>query len=457
MARTRSNSATARAWVVYAGVLGLALYGCCGGQKPEPPAGASPLSVAASLRGTLFCEKGDRLALHWATGDFEVWDTEKGQRLGKVERLPHAAAWCVASPDETTIVGGDRLPQVGENADDFIASVTVWDARSGKRRHTVPVPTAWQQIWTCAWSAQWLDNARILLVCLLRENPGRAASWLRLVVVDTVAGNVAKAAEFKWAGEHVYLSPDRKLALVKADNWLSREKALLRNATAQTHVIELDALKVCAAWSEPPAAPGEGVGVAHHVQWCPAGKAVLTVAWGRPFAVRQWDARSGNLLQTFQEHTDNIYAVALTTGGDKLLTASEDRTVRVWDVKTGKANLVLSGHAAGLNTVALVPGDKLAVSAAEEVVAKVWEVQSGKLKCELPGHDAAVRALEVVSATVVRTITQRGTATTWDCTTGKRLQVTPRPPDYPKRFGVCELANVAGTLQMRIVNPVPNP
>jgi hypothetical protein len=57
---------------------------------------------------------------------------------------------------------------------------------------------------------------------------------------------------------------------------------------------------------------------------------------------------------------------------------------------------------------------------------------------------------------VVSTVTLRGTATTWDCQTGRALQVSPKPPDFPKRFGVCELDEEGGTLRMRFVSQANN-
>jgi hypothetical protein len=68
----------------------------------------------------------------------------------------------------------------------------------------------------------------------------------------------------------------------------------------------------------------------------------------------------------------------------------------------------------------------------------------------LLGHDSPVRELEVLSDKVVRTITQRGTATTWDGSTGKRLEVAPKPPDFPRRLAVCELAEKGGSKGMQV-------
>jgi WD40 repeat protein len=478
---------------LFAGCLAVApalgLLGCSsgGGPDPEPASsGVGPLGPATSLRGILYCEKSHRLTLDWDNGNFELWDTEHGRRLGDVQRLLCPVGWCVASPNEATILTGDGtfwseadrapprlnapavgkpapMPTIRSEADratlkvGFIPMVSIWDAKSGVRKHSIQVGKAeTDPLWTCEWYARWLDNTRVLLVRLWRENPVRTASWIQLSIVDTAAGKVVKDSEsFHFAGEHVILSRDRKMALVKDDNYMRRGKACIRNSGARTHVIDLETLKVLSAWREPPDLSDEEEGIAHIAQWCPDGKTVLTAKWGHSYGVRLWDARSGRLLHTFTGHTDNVLDAALTTAGDKLMTASEDHSVRVWDIRTATVETVLSGHEAGLNKVVVLPGDKLAVSAAEEPVAKVWDLTAGKLKFDLPDHDSAVREVEVASDTVVRTVTLRGTATTWDCSTGERLQFTPKPPDYPKRFGVCELVEEKGTLHMRVSNQTP--
>jgi len=442
-------------------IVGLSLlgYSSCGGPDPDTvPEERASLNTAESLRGILYCAKSCRLALHWEDGDFELWDTGRGRRLGRVQRLSRPIAWCVASPDEETILTGDRMPNPVRSATDrealntgFIPKVSVWDAKSGQQKHTIPIGEEERDpLWTREWHAEWLDKSRALIIRLWRENPARGASWLQITTVDTERGKPVRESEnFKFIGERVLLSPDRKLALVMDDNHMRRGNAVIRGNARKISIIDLDTMKIISSWPEPADSGDKDTSIVHSALWCPEGKNVLTVKWGRPYAVRLWDARSARLLDTFLGHTDNVLDVAVTAAGDKILTASEDRTVRIWDVRTGKALAVLSGHGAGLNQVVVLPGDKWAVSAAEEPVAKVWDLTASKLKFDLPGHDSAVRQVEAVSDTVVRTVTLRGTATTWDCSTGKRLQVISKPPDFPKHFGVCELAEEEGTLHMR--------
>lgn len=460
------------------GLAALALRSYSSGLGPnlKPAAGeAVSLEPKTSLGGILYLEKSKRLAIYWKNGDFELWDTEQGGRLGRVEKLPRRVGWCVASPDEKVILTADAMAEHLNPLDqhltgkEFVPSITIWDTKSGERKRSIQMPEAAGIFYfTHEWYARWLDDSHALLVRLQRKNPARGASYLRLIILDTAAGKVVKASEeFEWAGEHLFLSPDRKMALVKDDNYRCRAngpkepEGMYRNIYARTHVFDVERLSIVSSWGEPPIFPGKAWNVALIARWCPDGKTILTVSGGQRedhFAsqVSLWDARRGQLIRTISTgHKDHIMDVAFTDAGDKLLTASEDHTIRVWIIRTGKLEKVLSGHAASLNEVVVLPGDKLAVSVAEEPVAKVWDLTTGKLKFDLPGHDSAVRDVEVVSDHVVRTVTLQGTATTWDCSTGKQLRVAPKPPDFPKRFGVCELVEEKGALHMRIVNQAP--
>src|SRR5262249_17877742 len=162
---------------------------------------------------------------------------------GRAERLPRPVDWCVASPDQATIVTGDRIGYFSG-----VPSIRCWDSKSGTRRHLIDIPEALgHPVYMHEWYARWLDNSRLLIVRLLRYNPARSASP-RLILVDIASGKVVKVSEeFDALGEHVFLSPDQKMAVVKHNNSTYRKGnggLVTHYCYSATHVVDLDSFTV---------------------------------------------------------------------------------------------------------------------------------------------------------------------------------------------------------------------
>src|SRR5262249_20712131 len=74
---------------------------------------------------------------------------------------------------------------------------------------------------------------------------------------------------------------------------------------------------------------------------------MLAVAGGQPSAkgeVRLFNVADWKLLATLAGHADVVSGVAFRADGEKLATASFDKTVRIWDVKSHKLEQTLTGH-----------------------------------------------------------------------------------------------------------------
>ena len=53
--------------------------------------------------------------------------------------------------------------------------------------------------------------------------------------------------------------------------------------------------------------------------------------------MRVWDAASGEAVWTGEGHSDEVWSVAYSPDGTRIVSGSEDTTVRVWDAASGEA------------------------------------------------------------------------------------------------------------------------
>lgn len=63
---------------------------------------------------------------------------------------------------------------------------------------------------------------------------------------------------------------------------------------------------------------------------------MLQINWQPDQTVRLWEAESGKLLATFQDHDNRTYGEEFSPDGRRMLTASDDGTARLWEADSGR-------------------------------------------------------------------------------------------------------------------------
>lgn len=137
---------------------------------------------------------------------------------------------------------------------------------------------------------------------------------------------------------------------------------------------------------------------------------------------RVWDLSDGRPVLTL-EHRDPVFSASFDPAGRWIITAA-GKAAHIWDASDGKFKHSLDGHEGRLFSAAFSPDGDRAVTASIDGTARVWESETGEELMELVGHAAPVTYADFAPGgkRVVTASTDR-TARIWDPATGGALQV----------------------------------
>lgn len=108
--------------------------------------------------------------------------------------------------------------------------------------------------------------------------------------------------------------------------------------------------------------------------------------------VKVWDATTGSHLITYTGHSDKVQAVSWSPDGSQIASASADNTVQIWSSSTGgsKPAFTYRGHAAsngsGVTSVDWSPKNSLIASGGNDGTVHVWDPTNGHTKLIFQGH-----------------------------------------------------------------------
>lgn len=143
-------------------------------------------------------------------------------------------------------------------------------------------------------------------------------------------------------------------------------------------------------------------------------------------SVKLWDLRTGQSLPPLIGHGGYVTSVAFTPDNSRLISASVDHTIKIWDVVSEKLLATLTGHKSYVNFIAVSKGGKFLVSASSDKTVGIWNLETNRLIRFMPGHtddvtsvavspdekliasgsaDKSIRIWDAVTGALVRTIT----------------------------------------------------
>jgi len=115
---------------------------------------------------------------------------------------------------------------------------------------------------------------------------------------------------------------------------------------------------------------------------------------GREIAL--WNVNTGELINTFQGHTDWVTSVAFSPDGQWALSGSDDYTLKLWDVNTGSLVRSFTGHTSSVLSVAFSPDGQWALSGGGDwgkAEMYLWDVNTGSLVRSFTGHTSFVNSV----------------------------------------------------------------
>ncbi|KAI9714870.1 MAG: general transcription repressor [Bogoriella megaspora] len=120
-------------------------------------------------------------------------------------------------------------------------------------------------------------------------------------------------------------------------------------------------------------------------------------------SVRVWDTASGFLVERLEGepgHKDSVYSVAFSPSGRELVSGSLDKTIKMWELSNprmpgqgpsgGKCIRTFEGHKDFVLSVALTPGGEWVLSGSKDRGVQFWDPQTGDAQLMLQGHKNSV-------------------------------------------------------------------
>jgi WD domain, G-beta repeat len=118
------------------------------------------------------------------------------------------------------------------------------------------------------------------------------------------------------------------------------------------------------------------------------------------------------------KHDGTVYSAQFSADGQRVVTASNDKTARVWDAATGKAISEPMKHDGAVSSAQFSADGQRVVTASTDKTARVWDAATGKAISEPMKHDGGVYSAQF-SADGQRVVTASNdrTARVWDIPT----------------------------------------
>ncbi|MCB9502421.1 MAG: TIR domain-containing protein, partial [Deferribacteres bacterium] len=138
--------------------------------------------------------------------------------------------------------------------------------------------------------------------------------------------------------------------------------------------------------------------------------------------VRLWDVNNYKEIALLKGHTYTVYSVAFSSDRNTIASASADNTVRLWDANNHKEIVLLIGHTNWVRAVAFSSDGNTIVSASSDNTVRLWDANNHKEIARLNGHTKAISSVVFSSSgNTVASASDDQTIRFWNTKTHKEI------------------------------------